>query len=75
MNTMNSFLHDTHLHLDLYENIPKVINEIEKKHNVQPDQEKIQKKYLRLKDKHQDKSPEWWFDTHGIDIKELDWVN
>lgn len=25
-------------------------------------------RYNRLKDKHQDKSPEWWMDTHGVDI-------
>lgn len=25
-------------------------------------------KYLKLKDRYADKSKEWWFDTHGIDI-------
>ena len=31
-------------------------------------QEKAQTRYLRLKDKNQDKDNDWWFDTHGIDI-------
>lgn len=31
-------------------------------------QEGLFKKYARLKDKHQDKSAAWWFDTHGIDL-------
>lgn len=34
-------------------------------------QEKIQQRYIALRDKHKDKSPEWWFDTHGIDITTL----
>lgn len=34
-------------------------------------QSKIIDKYNRLKDKHQDKSKEWWFDTHGIDITNI----
>lgn len=32
---------------------------------------KTQQKYLRLKNKYLDKSKEWWWDTHGIDIKEV----
>ncbi len=31
-------------------------------------QNKILEKYDRLKNKHSDKSSEWWYDTHGIDI-------
>lgn len=31
-------------------------------------QEKILNKWNRLKDKHKDKSKEWWWNTHGIDI-------
>ena len=31
-------------------------------------QEKILVKWDRLKDKHKDKSKEWWWDTHGIDL-------
>lgn len=31
-------------------------------------QEKILTKWNRLKDKHQDKPKEWWWDTHGIDL-------
>lgn len=34
-------------------------------------QGKILQRYNRLKDKNKDKSPEWWFDTHGIDISLL----
>lgn len=34
-------------------------------------QEKTKLRYLRLKEKHQDKDKEWWFDTHGIDIDEM----
>jgi len=34
-------------------------------------QRKTKERYLRLKDKHTDKSKEWWFDTHGIDIDEM----
>jgi len=32
-------------------------------------QRKIYDRWLLLKDKHKDKSPEWWYDTHGIDLK------
>lgn len=31
-------------------------------------QEKIHSKWLKLKDKHQDKGKEWWWETMGIDI-------
>lgn len=31
-------------------------------------QKKILKEYKRLKKRHADKSKEWWFDTHGIDL-------
>lgn len=31
-------------------------------------QENLIQKYLKLKNRYQDKSKEWWFDTHGIDI-------
>jgi alanyl-tRNA synthetase len=32
---------------------------------------KIRERYERLKDKHQDKPKEWWFDTHGINISDI----
>ena len=31
-------------------------------------QEKLVHRYQRLRVKHPDKSPEWWFDTHGVDL-------
>ena len=31
-------------------------------------QEKILEKYEKLKDRYSDKTKEWWFDTHGIDL-------
>lgn len=31
-------------------------------------QERVMRKYDRLKDKYKDKPKEWWFDTHGIDL-------
>lgn len=31
-------------------------------------QDQILKKYDKLKDRYKDKSKEWWFDTHGIDL-------
>lgn len=31
-------------------------------------QDKLMVKYERLKNKHKDKSLEWWYDTHGIDL-------
>ena len=34
-------------------------------------QERLVKKFLTLKDKHLDKSKEWWYDTHGIDLDEI----
>lgn len=34
-------------------------------------QKKLESKYQILKDKHSDKSKEWWFDTHGINIEEI----
>jgi alanyl-tRNA synthetase len=34
-------------------------------------QRKIFERYEKLKVKHKDKSKEWWFDTHGIDLAEL----
>ncbi len=35
-------------------------------------QEKIVQRYNKLKDRNLDKSPEWWYDTHGIDLSLLD---
>jgi len=34
-------------------------------------QENILLRYNNLKDKHKDKSEEWWYDTHGINLKDL----
>jgi len=34
-------------------------------------QEKAKLRYERLKEKHLDKTKEWWFDTHGIDLDEI----
>ena len=34
-------------------------------------QSKIIKRYNNLKDKHSDKSKEWWYETHGINIEEI----
>jgi len=34
-------------------------------------QSRLVEKYERLRHKHPDKSPEWWFDTHGIDVESL----
>jgi alanyl-tRNA synthetase len=34
-------------------------------------QQKIKERYERLKERYKDKSKEWWFDTHGIDLSEL----
>jgi hypothetical protein len=31
-------------------------------------QSKIISRYLKIKDKHPDKTAEWWYDTHGIDL-------
>ena len=35
-------------------------------------QEKAKVRYERLKIKHRDKLKEWWFDTHGIDLDEME---
>lgn len=35
-------------------------------------QKRLVRRYKTLKRKHQDKSPEWWFDTHGIDVLEIE---
>ena len=35
-------------------------------------QEKSKVRYERLKIKHRDKPKEWWFDTHGIDLDEME---
>ncbi|MEO4044816.1 alanine--tRNA ligase-related protein [Hoeflea sp. CAU 1731] len=34
-------------------------------------QQSLRDKYQRLRDQHPDKEPEWWFDTHGIDLDEM----
>ncbi|MBB5666086.1 alanyl-tRNA synthetase [Rhizobium leguminosarum] len=34
-------------------------------------QKRLRAKYLRLRDRHAEMSPDWWFDTHGIDLAEL----
>lgn len=34
-------------------------------------QTRLRAKYLRLRDRHAEMSPDWWFDTHGIDLSEL----
>ena len=44
---------------------PFFTNEVER-------QEKAKVRYERLKDKHSDKPKEWWFDTHGIDLDEME---
>jgi len=31
----------------------------------------LKNKYIKLLPKYKDKSPEWWMDTHGINIKEI----
>ena len=35
-------------------------------------QEKAKVRYERLKIKHYNKPKEWWFDTHGIDLDEME---
>jgi alanyl-tRNA synthetase len=35
-------------------------------------QKRLLRRYHVLKRKHPDKKPEWWFDTHGIDVREID---
>ncbi|MEB3044930.1 alanine--tRNA ligase-related protein [Rhizobium mulingense] len=32
---------------------------------------RLSAKYLRLRDRHPDMSPGWWFDTHGIDLSDI----
>ncbi|WP_245485951.1 alanine--tRNA ligase-related protein [Rhizobium leguminosarum] len=34
-------------------------------------QKRLRAKYLRLRDRHSDMSPDWWFDTHGIDLSDI----
>lgn len=34
-------------------------------------QQRLRSKYLRLRNKHPAMSPEWWFDTHGIDVSDM----
>ncbi|MEK1898029.1 MAG: alanine--tRNA ligase-related protein [Rhizobium sp.] len=34
-------------------------------------QDRLVEKYERLRHKHPDKSPEWWFDTHGVDVETI----
>lgn len=43
---------------------PYFVQEVER-------QERLRSKYLRLRDKYPDMSAEWWFDTHGIDLFEM----
>ncbi|QND54253.1 hypothetical protein HB779_15820 [Phyllobacterium sp. 628] len=35
-------------------------------------QERLRQHYAKLKPKHPDKPAEWWFDTHGIDIGDME---
>ena len=35
-------------------------------------QQRLRDRYDRLKVRHPEKPPEWWFDTHGIDLAELE---
>jgi len=34
-------------------------------------QKRLRVNYLRLRHRHSDKSPEWWFETHGVDVAEI----
>ena len=34
-------------------------------------QENLRDRYQKLLPRHGDKSPAWWFDTHGIDVRDL----
>jgi len=34
-------------------------------------QERLRARYLRLRDRHPGMTPEWWFDTHGIDVSDM----
>jgi len=38
-------------------------------------QERLRSRYLRLREKYPDMPPEWWFDTHGIDVADLQAMN
>ncbi len=38
-------------------------------------QERLRSKYLRLREKYPDMPPAWWFDTHGIDVADLQVMN
>ncbi|AIC31575.1 UNVERIFIED_ORG: alanyl-tRNA synthetase [Rhizobium etli] len=35
-------------------------------------QKRLGAKYLRLRDRYCDKGAEWWFDTHGIDLSDIE---
>jgi alanyl-tRNA synthetase len=35
-------------------------------------QQRLRDRYARLKPHHPDKPPDWWFDTHGIDLDEVE---
>ena len=35
-------------------------------------QQRLRERYARLRPSHPDKPPEWWFDTHGIDLDEIE---
>ncbi len=37
-------------------------------HDEKQRQRRVRERYLRLRDKHPDKSPQWWWDTHGVDL-------
>jgi alanyl-tRNA synthetase len=41
-------------------------------HEERARQARLQARYERLRTKHADKPPEWWFDTHGIDPRDFD---
>ena len=34
-------------------------------------QKRLRERYKRLKPQYPDKPPEWWFDTHGIEIADM----
>lgn len=35
-------------------------------------QQRLHERYAQLKPKHPDKPAQWWFDTHGIDIADME---
>lgn len=35
-------------------------------------QQRLHERYVQLKPKHPDKPAQWWFDTHGIDVVEME---